>query len=72
MRFAEYLLVESTQGLLRKLADDVVNQFAEEGSWDHDAMLRVIRMRLAEMPEFKDQPRKIEAALASISHYLSA
>lgn len=72
MRFAEYLLVEGMQGVLQAVADDVVNQFADEGRWDHDAMLRVVKSRLEEMPEFKNQPRKLEAALAAISQYLIA
>jgi len=72
MRFAEYLLIESAQGMLKNLADEIIDQFAEEGRWNDDEMLRVAKMRLEQLPEFKNQPRKIEAALAAISHYLTA
>lgn len=72
MTFNDFLLIEGAQGMLKALADDVVNQFADEGRWNHDEMLQVVRKRLEEMPEFQHQPRKLDAALAAVSHYLSA
>lgn len=72
MRFTQFLLIENEHGMLKALADDIINQFAEEQRWNIDEMLNVARMRLEEMPEFKNQPRKAEAALAAIENYLGA
>jgi hypothetical protein len=72
MRFTQFLLIENAQGMLKALADDIVNQFAEERRWNIDEMLSVAEMRLKEMPEFINQPRKLEAALAAIENYLGA
>jgi hypothetical protein len=71
MKFTEFLLIESDKGMLQALADDIIDQFAEEGRWNHDDMMRVAQQRLEQSPEFKNQPRKLESALAAISYYLT-
>jgi hypothetical protein len=68
MRFVEYLLVEGNMSELKTIADDIMDQQAEEKSFNHDAALRVAKQRLKKMPEYKD-PKKLAGALEVISKH---
>jgi hypothetical protein len=69
MRFGQFLIIESAMGEIKMIADEIINQLADEGKFDHDSIMRLADMRLSKMPSFSDPTRK-QAALQAISQYV--
>lgn len=71
MRFTQFILIEGRISKLQSLANELVDQFAEEEYYDHDAIIRAARDRLSNEPYYAQSPKRLEAALEIISEYIS-
>ena len=70
MRFTDYLLFEGELKKLKDIADDIIDEFADEQYFNHDMVIKVARGILMKDPEYAD-PRRMKAALEIISQYIS-
>lgn len=64
------LICEGISPKVKKVADDIINQFADENYHNHDAIVKKAREVLEKDPEFKDDQGKLLDALKAISDYV--
>lgn len=64
------LISESMSPKVKKVADDIINQFADENYFNHDAIVKKARDVLSKDPEFKNDAGKLKDALKAISDYV--
>lgn len=56
---------------IKAIVDEVIDQMAEENYWNTDSILKVVRDRLMEIPEFRDDPRYLESAMHAVEYYVT-
>lgn len=55
---------------VKQIADQVINDFAEEKSFNHDMIVAKVKDMLSKDPAFKDNADKLNRALVAVSNYV--